>query len=230
MSDDQDAVCEQGVPLEGMALVDAGLLSRDDIRQITAIHMEQIPEGFLTSLGGHVLQSLFGHLSRSRWGLLIAAREIASGEVRGFVCGTMNTRKLYGEFLRQSVFLVVTRVAPRLVTWRRLRKAAESLLYPLKRDFRAAPSAELLDFAIADEWKGTGLAGSLFRAFVETMDARGVHGFRISTGAAMYRAQAFYEKMGAVRLGPPIEIHRGSETHVYTYHMRSKGAHDETDL
>ena len=90
-----------------------------------------------------------------------------------------------------------------------------------------APEAELLDLAVSDGMKGTGLAPMLFNAFAAETRKRGCRAFRITTGMELTRAHRFYEKMGAVRVGV-MEIHRGKETVVYAFEdSRGRASDDE---
>lgn len=185
---------------------------------VVELHLAQLSGGFMTSLGERFLLEVFRNITRSSHGVALVALAPETGDtVEGFLCGATDTAKLYRDFVLRHGLKAGALAAPRLVSLGVFRKIFETLRYPAQRADLDAPAAELLDLAVVDAAKGTGLAQSLFDAFVAELAVRGHRSFRVTTGSALTRAHRFYEKQGAVRLGT-IEIHRGESTVVYAYH------------
>lgn len=181
------------------------------------LHREQLAGGFMTSLGPRFLLEVFRNIARSRHGVaLLAVTDGSERRVHGFLLGTTSTRGLYRDFLLRHGFKAALIAAPRILRPSALKKVWETLRYPASQSDFEAPEAELLDLAVSDAAKGTGLAQSLFRQFVTELERRGHPAFRVTTGDSLTRAHRFYEKQGAVRVGT-IEIHEGEPTIVYAY-------------
>jgi len=197
-------------------------LSRALISQVAAIHHSELSGGFLSSLGLPVLETIFLFARDSRHGDLIAALDQANERVAGFVLGSIDPGQFFREFLKSRFFAALRVFAPRLLSVRRLRRAAETLLYPHKRPRIALPQAELFDLAVSREYQRKGCGQAIFRAFVEVMRARGISRFRISSGEGLAGAHAFYESMGASKAGE-FELHRGEKTLVYVYRIHNEG-------
>lgn len=188
------------------------------LKAAVGLHREQLAGGFMTSLGPRFLLEVFRNIARSRHGVALLAVENQSGEARvhGFLLGATDTSGLYRDFLLRHGLKAALFAVPRLVRPAAIKKVLETLRYPgQEADFRT-PDAELLDLAVSDEAKGTGLAQELFRNFVAELRRRGYPAFRVTTGGSLKRAHGFYEKQGAVRVGT-LEIHEGQPTVVYVY-------------
>jgi GNAT superfamily N-acetyltransferase len=68
------------------------------------------------------------------------------------------------------------------------------------------------------EARGTGLSEHLFRSLVEFLRERGVEEMKIATGDNQIRAQKFYEKIGAQRVGNVV-VHSGRVAVAYMYRI-----------
>lgn len=199
-------------------------LSDSTLNGAVALHRQQIAKGFLTLLGPGFLREVFWNIARSRYGVAVVATEDDSATVTGYLLGSTDLRGLYRDFLRRHGLRAVVAASPHLVHPTVALKAVETLLYPSKR-IKLNPSAprnvavtngELLDLAVDNAHKGSGLAQELFHRFAAEMARRGSPSFRITTAASLTRAHRFYERLGADLVGE-IEIHRGELTRVYVY-------------
>jgi len=189
----------------------------EDIRQIVAIHCREIGQGFLSSLGDKALDLIFSLAIESESGVLLVAKDTAEqGRVCGFILGTTDTGAFYKDFLLKKSFSAVVFLAPKLLSFEKLRKAFETLFYPSRDNLLDLPDAELFDIAVNEQYKGSGLAQLLFREFVIALCCRGVESVKITTGEELTRAQRFYEKLGAEQVAS-TEVHRGQRTLVYIY-------------
>jgi len=197
-------------------------LTLDELRQAAQIQIQELPQGFLSSLGEKPLELIFAHVARSPLGIMVLAVEENTGKVVGYVFGSLDTGKLYKEFLLKRTFQAIRYFAPKLLSWQRIKKALETLLYPVKKQSQQDKSgAELLDLAVITSYHGTGVAQQLFKNFVEECRLRGVKAFEIPTTEGLERAHRFYEKMGARRVGS-VEVHNGKKTYIYQYNIQEE--------
>ena len=193
-------------------------LTPDEIRQAVRIQIQELPQGFLSSLGEKPLELIFTHVASSRRGILILAIDSEKSQVVGYVFGATHTGQLYKEFLLKRTLAAVIYFVPKLLSWQRIKKAFETLLYPTKKQpqHQAPPKPELLDLAVTHTYHGKGIAQQLFTEFVNQCRSRGIAAFEIPTSEGLDRAHRFYEKVGARRVSE-IEVHDGQKTYIYQY-------------
>jgi len=195
--------------------------TREEIKQVSEIHVREIKDGFLTSLGCNLLELVYSSISESKSSTLILAIDEKEGCVCGFICGTSNLGVLYKDFIRKHFFAAMVHLAPRLVSFASVKKIFETLLYPSKKEFSDMPKAELFNFAISEKYQGKGVAKKLFLRLADVFRGMGIENFKIGTGENLTRAQQFYEKMGAKKIDS-IEIHKGQKSFIYTYCTANK--------
>ena len=195
----------------------------DEIHQSVRIQIQELAQGFLSSLGEKPLELIFAHVASSRWGILIVAVESEQSQVVGYVFGATDTGQLYKEFLLKRTPAAVIYFLPKLLSWQRIKKAFETLLYPTRKrpEQMQLPKPELLDLAVTQAYQGTGVAQELFRQFVNQCRSRGVTAFQIPTTEGLDRAHRFYEKMGSRKVST-IEVHQGQQTYIYLYEIGSE--------
>jgi ribosomal protein S18 acetylase RimI-like enzyme len=187
---------------------------RDDITSVVEIHRKEISQGFLSSLGCKPLHMFFSFIPVSKHGLLHVAKTSVKHETVGFVLGTLDTAAFYREFLMKRSINAFILIAPKLMSFENLRKVVETLIYPKRNISSKMPKAELLDIAVIKEHQGLGLAHFLFQAFADTLRDLKVGEFKVTTGASLTRAQRFYERLGAKKVGE-FEVHKGQKTCIY---------------
>ena len=190
--------------------------SSNFLKNVIRIHRIEISQGFLSSLGDNALALLFSHASESRFGKLLIAKDASSGQIVGFLLGTIDTGAFYKDFLCKKFLKAVFVLAPKLMSFEKLRKVFETLFYPTKEELKTLPKPELLDIAVLKEYQGTGVAQLLFQEFAKNLYAIGIDRFKITTGESLVAAQRFYEKLGAEKAGE-VEVHKGQKTIVYIY-------------
>ncbi len=191
-------------------------VSARDISAVVSIHRQEISQGFLSSLGPKPLSMFFTFASVSKYGILHVAKSSIDGKVIGFVLGTEDTAKFYKDFILKRSFKAFLLLATKLFSVERIIKLFETLIYPTKSKNIELLNAELLDIAIQEERRGSGLAQSLFYSFSDAIAERDICQFRITTGSSQDRAQRFYEKLGAKKIGE-LEVHKGQRTCVYRF-------------
>jgi len=191
-------------------------ISVSDIEQAVHIQLQELPAGFLSSLGKRPLALIFQHAAESKEGILVLAKE--EDKVIGYVMGTLDTSAFYLDFLRRRLWVAVRYFLPRLLSFSRFRKALETLIYPARKSQEGVKmiKAELLDLAVRREYHGKGVARELFQHLVAEFQRLGIGEFQIPTTEGLARAHRFYEKMGARLLGS-VEVHQGQKTLIYQY-------------
>jgi len=194
--------------------------SSGDLNEIVAIHREQISQGFLSSLGDDILELVFANIIDSKHSFLITAVDKSKSLTCGFICGTVDVRKLYGNFIFKKFFRATFHILPKLLTAERIRKIVETLIYPLKGDHDSVPRAEFLDFALKAEYQGTGLAQQMFYEAVDAFYSMGIKEFKSPVNERLIVSQRFHEKMGA-RKASYVQIHKGQTSIVYVFDVPS---------
>lgn len=189
-----------------------------EILAVAEVHQREIEAGFLSSLGRTALALIYDHVGRSTFSRLIIARD--GDRIAGIIAGSVDTGKLYRDFLRKRGLRALWVFAPRLLRGSRLRKAIETLRYPGRAT--QLPAAEILNFAVEPEYRGSGVAQELFRELRDYFAANGIGQIKIVTGKSQTRAQSFYEKMGARPVGD-IMIHKGESSLTYVYDVGAPG-------
>jgi GNAT superfamily N-acetyltransferase len=215
------------MPERGVRIVGAPF-TEDQIAAVARMHVTEVSEGFLSSLGEPVLRLLYRHVAASSRCVLFLAvsDEETPGQAVGYICGTRDTSALYREFLRTRWPAAVRVLLPRLLSPKRLRSALETLRYPAAAD-AALPKAEVINFVVVPELRGRGVADRLFEQLMRWFGANGETRVKMVTGEGQGRAHGFYEKSGAVLRGR-TSLHRGVRSRVYVYPIGEPVAHPPT--
>ena len=193
--------------------------SASDIDQAVQIQLKEIDQGFLSSLGDKPLRLIFHHIVDSRYGIMVLAKDNASNRVVGYALGTLSSGKLYKDFIFKKLPYALIYFLPKLLSFHRMKKALETLIYPAKQQSNL-PNAELLDLAVDSTHQGKGVAEDLFRHLEKEFNKRDISTFQIPTGASLKGAHKFYEKMGAQK-SSSFQLHSGEETLIYVYEKAS---------
>ncbi|MCA8997335.1 MAG: GNAT family N-acetyltransferase [Planctomycetaceae bacterium] len=184
------------------------------LRQIAALHQQEIREGFLSSLGQDFLTRLYVAILENPDVFIFAARE--NGRTLGYICGAVSTRGVYKKFLVRHAWHVAPTIISRLFSPRTIRRITETLLYPSKTDDSGLPEPEILNFCVSSTQQRRGIGKRLFSALCQEFARRNVDQIRIVTGESQDSAQRFYEALGAKK-AQEIEVHAGTKSLVYTF-------------
>jgi ribosomal protein S18 acetylase RimI-like enzyme len=190
-----------------------------DCDACAALHLEEIPSGFLSTLGRPVLAELYAGLARSRRAVLLVARDPKQGIV-GLICGAEDTGAVYRDVARSRGPRLALRLIPSLMSVRRMIGMAETLRYPGRTTSRSLPRAEVLNFCVRRACSGLGLGRQLFGALTQELGARGVRELRIVTGVNQHAAQRFYARAGA-EYACDLQVHRGSPERAFVYRIEA---------
>ena len=196
-------------------------LTRRQIAAVARMHRTGVREGFLSSLGEPVLRLLYRHLAESRHCAVFVA-VAPDGEPVGYICGTRDTSALYREFFRRQWPAALRVLVPRLLSPARIRRAVETLRYPATAD-AGLPTAEIINFVVEPELRGTGVADRLLAKLLDWFAEQGETAVKAVSGDQLERAHRFYEKSGA-RLHGHTSLHRGVGSRVYVYTIGAPAA------
>lgn len=191
------------------------LAKKGEAEQIAQIHQQEIKTGFLSSLGQSFLKKLYQAIIESDNSFCTVAE--IDGQIIGFIAGSANVNHLYRYFLKKYSLGAFITLLPKIFNLRAIRKILESLLYPKKE--KKLPKAELLTIAIKNKYQGQGVAGLMFKKFVEEMKNREIKTFKVVVGEILPRAISFYEKMG-FQFHSFISIHDKELSRIYTYKIK----------
>jgi ribosomal protein S18 acetylase RimI-like enzyme len=188
----------------------------EDIEWFAELHRTEIERGFLTSLGHEVLRLLYSEIAENRNCIVVAGFQNQEPKPVGFIVGTVDGAAFYRDFLKRNSLSALKLCLPRLLSWSTLRKAFETLLYPMNKCNSLLPRAEIFNFAVRPACRGTGIAQMLFIELMGQFRAKGVERVKIVTSDGQVRAQNFYAKMGAKRIGS-TSIHKGQNDIVFLF-------------
>lgn len=198
-------------------VVKASGFSPAEIEGIASVHVSEIRSGFLSSLGMKPLSLLYEFAARSETSVLLAVFGGDGSLPMGIIWGTPDCPALYRDFLKRRGFRALMVFAPRLLSARRFKRALQTLIYPMKgKKSVDLPKAEILNFAVRPDYRGTGIAEALFRQLMQALRAQGISKVRIVTGQEQIRAHKFYERMGARAVGSE-GVHEERDSQVYVY-------------
>lgn len=183
-------------------------------RRLSKIHIEEIDDGFLSTLGPRLLIRLYRTLSTSPHAILIVAS--MNEDISGFICGSTNTGRVYMDFIKRAGLPALWILGPKLVSVKRLRRVLETLLYPRKKENIGLPESEILIFCVSKNFQRQRVGRALFNALIYEFKKRGVDEIKIVTGVNQIQAQMFYESVGAV-LASTITVHKGTPSLIYVY-------------
>lgn len=187
--------------------------------EVAGLHRSAINKGFMSSLGVGFLSHFYRAIDETAGGVLVVEKR--NGQVVGFASGATSVTDVYRRLAarRWRVALsIVPAISPSM-----LLKLAESYRYGATRHSgtEAFPTAELLSIAVKPEYRGKGVAESLFKALCLRFRDLGVSEFKIMVGRELVGAQKFYARMGAVAVAE-TEVHRGERSVIFRYGSADK--------
>ncbi len=190
--------------------------SQEVFSQLAELHREAITEGFLSSLGEKFLICLYEALATGKASFVIVAE--TDKRVVGFIAGSAGMGKVYRNFIKRAGWRAIWALGRKLLSFRRIRRMLETLLYPAWRSKQDLPGEEIINFCVAGDMQRRGVGRRLFEELAAEFVRRGVGKIKIVTGAQQRKAQKFYEKAGAQRAAE-IEVHKGQTSLVYVYDL-----------
>lgn len=192
--------------------------SNKQLMEAANIQIRELNKGFLSSFGEKALLLIFSHIAESFSGVAVLAIDETDDRVIGYVLGTLCTKNLYKDFLLERTPQALYYFLPKLLSYKKIKKAFQTLLYPSNKISDNLPVPELLDLAVLSEFHGLDVAKNLFLNFADELQRRGFLEFKIPTASSLTQAHKFYEKMGAYHASS-FTLHDGQDTFYYVYRM-----------
>jgi len=119
--------------------------------------------------------------------------------------------------MRNGIFILPL-IIPKILSFRKIRRIFETLIYPQKKESIALPKNEILNFCISSDFQRKGIGKKLFKVLVSEFKNLNFNKIKIVTGLSQIKAQRFYESLGAIKV-IDIEIHRNIKSLIYIYNI-----------
>ena len=159
---------------------------------IAELHIRGIAGGFISSLGPGFVRCLYRGIAQSDRAFGFVA--IVDGDVAGYISCAESVGAVYKYILRKHFFRLSLAVLPKLLRFRTLKHALETLLYP-SRAKNDLPAAEVLAIVVDDSVRGRGVGRALMQRSCDEFHRRGVEKVKVMVGKGL-PANAYYEKLG----------------------------------
>lgn len=187
--------------------------NRELYRQVAALHISNIDQGFLSTLGIRFVSLLYQAIDESKESVLLVVER--DGRVVAFVAGGKGMGPIYRRMLRHAPRLIFA-LLPSLFIPHRIGRILEILRYSRGNNMAVQlPLAELLSIAVDPACRGQQHATTLYRKLAEIFYRQGIREFKIIVGSALAPAHKFYRSMGAVPVAE-IEVHHNEVSTVYS--------------
>ena len=186
-------------------------------RELARLHINNINEGFLRSLGISTLSNLYEAIARSKQSILVLGFE--EEKLIGFAAGTDNMKDLYFQLLLSpsalfSICMAILR-NPKAIL-----KIFEIFTYSFSsKRKKSLPRAELLSLCVDQKGRGRGLSALLYNELCLLFEKMGVSSFVIVVGGELEIANKFYSRMGA-KIAGETEVHSTQQSNVYVHHLK----------
>jgi len=188
-------------------------------RQVAELHIANINQGFLASLGVGFLSLMYEAIDTSPTSTLLVSE--SDGCVVGFVAGGTSMLSIYMRMLRNWPRLTLS-LLPALLSPRRVWRIIEIIRHSGRGSNEdALAKAELLSIAIDPAFRGAARADALYAQLADQFRLRGLTGFKIVVGSSLSGAHKFYQRMGAHPVGT-VEVHGGERSIVYFQSISGK--------
>jgi ribosomal protein S18 acetylase RimI-like enzyme len=186
-------------------------------KQVAALHVANINQGFLSTLGVRFVALLYRAIDECEDSSFFV--EESEGRVVGFVSGATGMGPIYRRMLHYWPALFAS-LFPSMFNPRCLRRILEILKY--SRGHQVAdglPNAELLSIAVDPAYRGQRRADFLYEKLASYFRGRGEAAFMITVGKGLAPAHRFYRRMGAVPV-TDIQVHKGEISTVYVHRLQ----------
>jgi GNAT superfamily N-acetyltransferase len=189
---------------------------RELYRQVAALHVANIDQGFLSTLGVRFVALLYRAIDECEDSSFFV--EDSEGRVVGFVSGATGMGPIYRRMLHYWPALL-TSLFPSMFNPRCLRRILEILKYSRgHQTIGGLPSAELRSIAVDRAYRGQHRADFLYRRLANYFRDEGNVAFKIIVGKALVPAHKFYARMGAVPI-TEVSVHKGELSTVYVQRL-----------
>jgi ribosomal protein S18 acetylase RimI-like enzyme len=169
-------------------------------------------------LGPLFLKRFYLSLTSSHDAIVLVALD--GTRIEGFICGAMDTNKVYKRILLRSWTSMLPVLLPKLLSWQRIRKSMETVFYPKKKENRNLPKSEILNFCIRSSSQRKGIGSMLFRSLTAEFQKNNIDRIKIVTGENQRNAQMFYARHHARKVCE-LEVHKNVKSFIYVLDINS---------
>ena len=184
-----------------------------DYKNIANLHYSYLDKSFLSSLGIPFLTLLYEAIDNDSNSVLLIERD--GSRIAGYITGTQSIGKIYKQLLLKP-FRLIYALKSCLISPSKIYKILE-ILFLSTSDANSddLPRKELLSIVVDPDFHGKGYAENLFQSLCKEFRLMGGEkNFKIIVGGRLYRAHAFYLKMGAT-FHKEIQVHKGMSSSLY---------------
>ena len=186
-------------------------MERKHARDVAALHISGISEGFISSLGIDFVTALYEAISECEFGFGFVVQK--DGKIMGFAAFTTNLNALYKSVILKNGLRLAFKLAGKMFSFGRIKKVFETMFYPSRIKKMNLPSAEFLSMVVAEKARGKGLASRLMQSGFDECARRGMEKIKIFAAVEIKPINKMYEKYGFKLVGQ-MENH-GITSNVY---------------
>lgn len=193
-------------------------LSRSDYKRVAQLHIENLEQSFLATLGRPFLSELYRAIDICDNAVLIV--ELRNNQIVGFITGGSNMGAVYKNMLSR-IWVWAIPLSLRLLSIKRIKRVIEIMQYSSANKNERSdniPSNELFSIAVASSFRGQGVSTVLYNTLSNYFIKKDIYSYKIIVGNALVPAHRFYTKMGAIPFGD-IEIHAGEKSTLYIQNL-----------
>jgi predicted ATP-grasp superfamily ATP-dependent carboligase/ribosomal protein S18 acetylase RimI-like enzyme len=198
------------------------VLLPEHARAVAELHIAGIKTGFISSLGMEFVTGLYEAIAKSTYGYGFVA--LLNNEVVGFASFATHLGGLYKSVILKNGFRFFFQLARKMLSFKNIRNALETLSYPARLKNMNLPAAEFLSMVISEQARRKGLATEFIKTGFAEAAARGIEKLKILAAVDIKPINKLYEKLGFELVGQ-IDNH-GIISNVYvarTDHFTSQG-------
>ena len=185
--------------IETQKKVEFKTLQIEHARQASALHIQSISTGFISSLGIDFVTCLYEEIARSKSSFGVVA--VRDSKVLGFAAFTTNINKLYKSIIWRKGLKFALLLAGQMFSLKRLKRMFETLFYPARIKRMNLPSAELLSIAVADKEQRKGLAGEVIEMGLQHYHKTSIDKVKVLIGTENKAGNRLYLKCGFEPVG-----------------------------
>jgi len=184
-------------------------IDEQHLAAVAQLHIQGINQGFISSLGPAFVRRLYQGIIHcpEAFGFVACQDE----HVLGFIGCAESVGAVYKHVLKRSFFSLAWRMLPRMLVWRNVRNAFETLFYPAKAE-SDLPKAEILSVAADQTAHSLGIGRLLMTAALDEFQRRGITTVKVMVGEQL-PANEYYKKLGFTLAGQ--HLHHGYLLNAY---------------
>ena len=201
-------------------------LEKDLFPEIAELHIDNIPTGFISSLGLDFVTTAYRAIEKDQQSFGFAALE--GDKLLGFISFSNNLRGLYRVAALEMGTKFGSVLLKKLFSFSMIKKIMDDVFYPFKADKLNLPKAELLSIVVVPESRGKGIAGRLVEAGLNLCKTRGIDRVKVLVAAENEPANKLYQKYG---FEFKIKIYNhGIRSNIYVVELNEKPETNDQDV